>query len=224
MELMDAIRNRKSIRAYNSDPVSKGALKELFEAALMAPTGSNMQPWKFYVVGGEKKAELDKLLLKCLEEGRSTSNELQMQREGGDPEVQERLNSRRAELARTIMDTLMKNDLPLEIFGKGSFKYFGAPVAIFVTMDQSLGENTLVAVGAAIENLMLAAVEKGLGTCWIGMALMYSREIRQYLDIPESERIITSLALGYPDAEAPLNAFKAKKDPADTFVRWFGWE
>jgi len=224
MDIMEAIKNRKSIRVYSPEPVSKETVHQLLEAAMMAPSGSNTQPWKFYIVGGEKKTELDEILLNCLAEGRTTTNEMQTEREGGDKAVQERLTSRRSTLIKAIMETLRKNDLPLDIFAKGSFKYFGSPVAIFVTMDQSQGENTFVSIGAAIENLMLAAVDKGLGSCWIGMALMYSKDIKEYLDIPDTERIVTSLALGYPDDEAPLNLFKATKDPFDTFVEWIGWE
>jgi len=224
MDIMEAIRKRKSIRAYASEPVPRDVMKELLEAAFMAPTGSNSQPWKFYVVAGERKRQLDDVLLNCLEESHKTSNELQMGREGGDAKAQERIAARRMELMQEVMEILRKNDVPIDKFVKGSFVYFDAPVAIFITMDQSLAENTLVAVGAAVENLMLLACEKGLGTCWIGMALMYSKEIRENLGIPDSERIITSLALGYPDDEAPINSFKASKDDLDTFVEWVGWD
>ncbi len=224
MDAMEAIRKRKSIRAYKPEPVSREVILELLRAAVMAPSGSNSQPWKFYVVGGQRKQQLDELLLRCLHEGRPTSNELHVQREGGDEKTQERVSSRRTELTRAIMDILTKNDLPIEMFAKGSFRYFGAPVAIFVAMDQSLGENYLVAVGAAVENLMLVACEKGLGSCWIGMSLMYSKEIKKELGIPDTERIVTSLALGYPDDEASINTFKSTRDALDSFVEWVGWE
>jgi nitroreductase len=221
---METIKKRKSVRAYTPDPVSKDVMKELLEAAILAPTGSNLQPFKFYVAGGEGKKRLDEVLLKCVDEGEKTSNELQMSREGGDEEAQNKMNSRRMDLMREVMDILRNNDVPIENFARGSFHYFGAPVAIFVTMDQSLAENALVAIGAAVQNLMLVACDKGLGTCWIGMALMYSTQIRETLGIPESERIITSLALGYPDDEAPINTFKAGRDDLDEFVEWIGWD
>lgn len=224
MELMEAIRKRKSIRAYTPEPVPRDVMKELLEAALLAPTGSNSQPWKFHVVAGERKKHLDDVLLKCLEEGHKTSTELQMGREGGDTKAQEAIAGRRTTLMQEVMEILRNNDVPIEKFVTGSFVYFGAPVAIFITMDQSLAENTLVAVGAAVENLMLLACEKGLGTCWIGMALTYSKEIRENLGIPDSERIITSLALGYPDEDAPINSFKASRDAFDSFVEWIGWD
>jgi len=224
METQDAIRKRKSIRAYKPDQVPQSVVHELLEAAILAPSGSNTQPWKFYVVGGEKKRQLDELLLGCLDESCNTTNELQQQREGGDEKAQERIQSRRFELTRAIMDTLKENDLPIDLFAKGSFRYFGAPVCVFVTMDQSMPEGYLLAIGAAVENLMLLACDKGLGTCWIGMALMYSKEIKQALGIPDTERIVTSFALGYPDEGSPLNTFKSSRDPFDSFVRWIGWE
>jgi len=224
MELMEAVEKRKSIRAYVPDPVGKEIIEKLLRAAMMAPSGSNSQPWKFYVVTGTRKKALDEVLLQCLEEGRRTSNELQVQREGGDEKAQEKINSRRTDLTKAIMNLLVKNDLPLEMFAKGSFTYFGAPVAIFVTMDQSLGENNLVSIGAAVENLLLAACENGLGTCWIGMALMYAKEIKENLGIPDTERIVSSLALGYPDEAAPINSFKAGRDDFDSFTEWIGWQ
>ena len=224
MDIIEAIKKRKSVRAYTPDPVSKDVMKELLDAAILAPTGSNTQPFKFYVAGGEGKKRLDEVLLKCLDDGEPTSNELQMSREGGDEELQNKMNSRRMALMREVMDILRNNDVPIENFARGSFHYFGAPVAIFITMDQSQAENALVAVGAAVQNLMLVACDKGLGTCWIGMALMYSKQIRETLDIPESERIVTSLALGYPDDDAPVNTFKAGRDDFDEFVEWIGWD
>lgn len=224
METADAIKKRKSIRAYKPDPVAKDIMKELLELAIAAPSNSNSQPWKFYVAAGQKKKELDEVLLGCLDEGRTTSSELAQQREGGDKEAQDILSARRTELTRALMDTLTQNDLPIELFAKGSFRYFGAPVAIFVTMDQSLGENVIVSIGAAIENLLLAACDRGLGTCWIHMALMYTKEIKENLGIPDTERIVTSLALGYPDEESPLNTFKSKRDPLESVVEWIGWE
>ncbi len=224
MEVMEAIRRRKSIRAYKPEPVSRDIMKELLEAAIMAPTGSNSQPWKFYVVSGQRKKQLEELLLRCLDESRPTTNELQTQRSGGDEKTQQKINSRRTELTRTVMDILTKNDLPIEMFAKGSFEYFRAPVAVFVTMDQSLAENQILGIGAAVENLMLAACDKGLGACWIGMALMYSKEIKQELGIPDTERIVTSFALGYPDDESPINSFKSTREPLDSVVEWLGWD
>jgi nitroreductase len=224
MDTLKAIQKRRSVRAYTAKPVPQQVVRELLEAAILAPSGSNTQPWKFYVVGGKRKQELDELLLKCLDEGRATSNELQQQREGGDEKAQEKINSRRFELTRGIMDLLRENDLPIDVFAKGSFKYFGAPVSVFITMDQSLGENYLLGIGAAVENLMLLACDRGLGTCWIGMALMYAKEIKQFLGVPDSERIVSSFALGYPDKDAPLHSFKSTRDPLESLVTWVGWE
>lgn len=224
MDIVEAIRTRRSIRAYKPDSVSKKVMEELLQAAIMAPSGSNTQPWKFYVVAGERKRQLDNLLLQCLDEGRETSNELQQFREGGDEAVQEKMSSRRQELTRAIFDTLRDNDLPIEVFVKGSFKYFDAPVAVFITMDQSQAEGSLLSIGAAVENLMLAACAKGLGTCWIGMALMYSKEIKQNLGIPDAERIVSSFCLGYPDPESPLSTFKATREEMSSVVEWIGWE
>ncbi len=224
MDIMEAIKTRRSIRAYKLDAVSKETMDELLRAAIMAPSGSNTQPWKFYVVGGKRKQQVDELLLKCLDEGRETSNELQQFRAGGDEAAQEKMSSRRQELTRAIFDTLRENDLPIEVFVKGSFKYFDAPVSVFITMDQSQAEGALLSIGAAVENLMLAACAKELGTCWIGMPLMYSKDIKQSLGIPDTERIVTSFCLGYPDPNSPLSSFRSTREEVNSVVEWIGWE
>ncbi len=220
MELREAIAKRRSIRAYKPDPVPREVLEDLLEAAVKAPSNSNIQPWHLYVVSGKKKSELDSLLTSCVEEGRSTSSALRDTGEDGDQGELTRLNRNRDELIRGLMQVLAQSKIPLEQFTKGSFRFYGAPVAIVVTMDRSQGEGVVLSVGAAVENLLLAAVDRGLGACWIALSVGYSREIRETLSIPDRERIITTVALGYPDETAPINSFKSSREPLGQRVRW----
>ena len=70
MELLEAIKSRKSIRAYKPDPVPRKVLTELLEVATRAPSGSNTQPWEFIVLTGETLGELNRAMIERLHSGK----------------------------------------------------------------------------------------------------------------------------------------------------------
>jgi nitroreductase len=72
--------------------------------------------------------------------------------------------------------------------------------------------------------MLIAAHDRGLGTCWLGYPLGYADLIREVLGIPEDERLGAVVALGYPDPASPANAYRSPRDELDTFVRWVGFE
>ena len=222
MDLMNVIRDRKSIRAFKPIPVKKLIVEKLLRAAIMAPSGSNAQPWKFHVITGRDKKELDDLLLTCSSEAREIF-EREVDREqnmGG------RTGPRRTEFNNALFELLAKNDM-IEKMLPSVLNYYGAPVAIFITVDHVLRENIL-ATGAAIENLLLAAHNEGLGSCWISLPFMRTKsggpKIKKHLNLPAEEKLIASIAIGYPDEQSPLNLFKSSRDDFDSFVEWIGWD
>ena len=107
---------------------------------------------------------------------------------------------------------------------EGSCTFYGAPVLILVTMDKALPQSKLVDIGCAVENLILAAQDKGLGTCVIALILMCEDVIRQRLGIADSMNIVVGIALGYPDKELPVNAFSAPKEELNQMTTWMGFD
>ncbi len=148
MELKEAIIKRESVRDYESTPVPEEKLLRVLEAARLAPSGANMQPWKFVVV---RESKLRQALSRA---------------SGGQRHVAQ---------------------APVVI----------AAVAIaseFIMMCGVPGYAVDLAI--AVDHMTLAAVDEGLGTCWIGA---FSQEqARNILKVPESCRIVTLLTLGFP--------------------------
>lgn len=217
MDLMNAIRNRKSVRAFNSKPIDKAVVKELLQAAIMAPSGSNAQPWKFYVLTGKAREQLDELLASCLDEA------FQYQ----ERQVGERSRSHRNEFTTALFRLLSMHNITTNQLFQNLLGYYHAPVIIMITVDDLVRENTL-ATGAAVENLLLAAEDRGLGACWITFPFMRTKSggqrIKRHLKIPANEKLISSIALGYPDEQSALNSFKSSRGNIDSFVEWVGWE
>jgi len=106
----------------------------------------------------------------------------------------------------------------------GMSRFFGAPHLAIVYVDASLSELSLLDVGLALENLMLAAWHFGVGTCPEAAAVLYPQVLRDCLEIPETKRIVLGVALGYPDTSHAVTTYRSLREPSDVLVSWYGFE
>jgi len=217
MELYEAIYGRRSIRAYLSDPVPKPVIEKILDAAIRAPSNSNVQPWEFIVLGGRSKQDLDAFLDGLLKNATRGEPDELMRDEGYSllPEFRRRTSTLLAGLVAEVRAA--GGDLGK--LSRGSFNFFGAPNAVIVDLDRGHGFGAVMSVAAAIQNLLLAAHAEGLGACWEAMPLIYGNRLREFLGLPERKRLVACIALGYP-ADSPLNRFKSSREPLQTFVDW----
>lgn len=187
MEVLEAIRGRRSIRAYREEPLDGGVIKQLIDVAVYAPTGSNAQPWAFSVVENKdflkKWSDLSKKVL------------LERMRDHSNP----RLLGYRPVLENPDFNI-----------------FFNAPSLVAVYGDPE-SNNYINDCSMAALNMMLAAYERGLGSCWIGFAVAAGDlpEIKEPLNVPERFRIVAPVVLGYPERQWPV---MKRKDPVIT-----GW-
>lgn len=186
MEVSQAILERRSIRKFKEDPVSKELLNKILEAGTLAPSGKNKQPWKFYVVQGEIRSEMTQA----------------MQR-GIDRLTKMGINTGSAKYTLRVMET--------------------APVTIFVFNPTSkhplLKRDTLEvytdivdiqSIGAAIQNMLLTAVDLGLGTLWICDVFFGYEELCKWFG--EEGQMIAAVSIGYPDASPPARPRKSVEE------------
>ena len=208
MEVKEAIKTRRSVRRYKSTSVPKETILELLSAAALAPSATNRQPWEFVVVHRSFLDGLDKVLHDAFVE-------------------------RVASVSEDTMRQAIK-DLPIPVDESGDklkglglfYRTLGsAPVAIiFVTPkedDPWNWNNSISSVAAAIENLLLAAWDRGLGTCWLTGPLKVNPEaIASFLDIPEDREIVAIVSLGYPDQQPKM----PPRHDLNQKVRWIGFD
>ena len=215
MDLIKAIMERKSIRAFKPDPVSREKVKEVLDIAINAPSAINLQPWEFTVVMGEEKARLSRKLVKLY-------REKQISCSPGNVKPLADSFTRRGVASFELMNPI------LEQFGtdfnrfinEGSCNFYGAPTAIILCLDNAFSKARLVDIGIVLGFITLTAYSLGLGTCPIGLINAYEDDMKELLNIPDNKDVVIGVALGYPDWDSPLNNFKTPRDSLDNFIKW----
>ena len=214
MDTQESLLNRRSIRKYLNKPVAPEVVKRIMTAATWAPSGGNSQPWRFYVATGAKR---DKLVQAMAKVAGPDSPSIEAFDGEMIPAYEEGL--RQAVKGNASQEDLKKLGRISEKHNDyGSFRFFQASVAIVVTRLQAGG--SLMDIGAAVENLIIAAQGEDLGTCWLGKPLRFSDTIRKVLGIPDDENLVTCVSLGYPDNDSPINNQERSRLPHDQTVHY----
>lgn len=215
MDLFKAMNERKSIRAFKSDPIPKEMIEKILRLTIQAPSAINLQPWEFIIVTGEEKERLTRRLMKAYREkqiGCSPGNIKPL------PKTYGKRGAKTLALMQPFFEEMkVKSD---QFTNEGSCGFYGAPVAILLCLDDSFPKARMVDIGVALGYFILTAHEFGLGTCPIGLILAYEDEIKELLNIPENKNVVIGVALGYPNWNIPINRFKSPRDDLEKFVRW----
>jgi len=223
MDIIEAIHQRKSIRGFKPDPVSKDILSKIMESACKAPSAMNTQPWEFIVITGEVLNKLKSTLVEKLNNSEPMQPEHQVVSWSNDSIYRKR----QIELAKGLFKLM---DIPREDKKKRAewmergFRFFDAPVGILMLTDNSLSDSgPLLDIGAAMQNICLAALNFGLGTCIEDQSVLYPEVLKKIVDIPDNKRIIIAIAIGYPDWDFPANKLSIGRESLDNNTRWIGF-
>lgn len=224
MEIVEAIRARKSVRAYRPDPIKKEVVKEILEIAIRAPSGTNTQPWEFFVLAGEVLDKVKQANVEHLRSGTPPNPEISFAISNPDTVYQKR----RVKLTKQLFQLM---EIPRDDTGKRmqwlerGFRFFDAPVAIIISVDRLLSEEgPLMDIGAVMQTICLTALNYGLGTCIEYQGVMYPEVLRQYACIPESKRVLAAIAVGFPDWDFPANKVESTRELVDNITSWCGFE
>jgi len=221
LELVQAMKSRKSIRGYNAVPVPKETLAQVLEIARNAPSANNTQPWEFIILGG---AVLDELK-RTLEEKFVSRTQPHPDFELGRPPTGV-YRSRQVELGKSLfqlMDIARDDKEKRKQWVLKMIRFFDAPNAIIIATDTEVSDHlSIFAIGAISQNIALAAVNLGLGTCIENVVVLYPEVIRQIAGIPESKKIVIGIAIGYPDWDFPANKVQISHEPLANLTSWHG--
>ncbi len=220
MELIEAIKARKSIRGYKPDPVPKSVLQEILEVASRAPSSMNTQPWETWVVTGDVLDEIRQANLDAIAAGQRP--EAETSRGGYKDEYRERQVALAIQLFQ-LMDIGRDDKEKRNAWMMRGFRFFDAPAVIFITTNPELGAAAQFDIGSISQTIALTALEHGLGTCIMGQGVSFENVIRNSTGIPESRQIAICLAVGYPDADFPANRVASLREPVGKTTTWLGF-
>jgi len=219
MDVLEAMRGRKSTRAYLDKPVVRATVESILDAARWAPSGVDSQPWKVAVVTGTTKDRLSSDLLAA-----RTAKQPENPDYAYYPSAwQEPYKSRRKATGLALYQALnIGKDDPLARLKawNNNYRFFGAPAGLLFFVDRALAQGAWVDMGMFIENVMLAARAHGLDTCPQASLAEYPDIVRGILNFPNTHALVCGMALGYADANAPANSYRTEREPVNAFTTW----
>jgi len=224
--MKEAIDTRMSARAFTQQAVPRELLTELLALAARAPSGTNTQPWKVYVLQGKSRDSLVDKVCAAHDEVRAHPEKAADYREAYDYYPEKWVSpfiDRRRENGWSLYGLLgiTKGDKDkMHVQHQRNYRFFDAPVGLMFTLDKVMGRGSLVDYGMFLQTLMLAARGMGLHTCpqaaWNGFANI----ILPHIGAEENEMLICGMALGYADDKDIVNTFRTPREPVASFTRW----
>jgi len=214
MDLLKAMEERRSSRAFLDKPVDREVLEKLFRLATQAPSAINLQPWEITVVSGEEKKRLSRLLVKRMKETNVSCGP------GANRPLPEHFIERQRGLLNVTLPGLPENTPFQDFINEGSCNFYGAPSAIIITIDEVFSSIRLADIGIVVGYLVLAAYGLGLGTCPIGLITAFDDAIREELNISEEKQVVVGMAVGYGDPDDPINQTRSERVPLKDIVKW----
>lgn len=221
-----AITSRMSVRAFTSAPVSRQTLTDLLQVASRAPSGTNTQPWKVYVLQGESRATLVDKVCAAHDAVRANPALVSEYREEYDYYPEKWVSpyiDRRRENGWGLYNLLGigKGDKDqMHMQHQRNYRFFDAPVGLMFTLDRVMGRGSLLDYGMFLQNLMLAARARGLHTCpqaaWNGFAKI----ILPHIGAGADEMLVCGMALGYADVDDAVNTFHTPRVQVAEFTHW----
>lgn len=219
MTIEQAIVGRQSIRAYLDKPVPREVLERVLAIAGRAPSGSNIQPWRVYVVEGAAKQALSDEILALHRAGDEGSREYNYYPvTWRDPYL-----ARRRRTGWGLYGLLgigRENKAAMAEQHRQNYTFFGAPVGLVFAIDRDMELGSWLDTGMFLQSVMLAARGEGLETCPQAAFCPYHDVVQRRLRIPADQQLVCGMAIGYADPAARINSFRTERIATSEFVTW----
>ena len=221
-----AINTRMSARAFTPQPVPRELIAQLLAQASRAPSGTNTQPWKVYVLQGKSRDTLVEKVCAAHDEVRAHPEKAADYREPYDYYPEKWVSpfiDRRRENGWSLYGLLgiTKADKDkMHAQHQRNYRFFDAPVGLMFTLDKVMGRGSLVDYGMFLQTLMLSARGMGLHTCpqaaWNGFGSI----ILPHIGAGDNEMLVCGMALGYADTSEIVNTLRTPREPVESFTQW----
>jgi len=220
MNVITALQQRKSVRAFLNKAVEEDKINTILSAARYAPSGTNTQPWQVAVVTGETKQKLQAQLERYFREGHKIYPDYQYYPDKWLEPYKSRRTACGLQLYSTLKvgreDKQRKHDL-----WAANYRAFDAPVLLLFFMDSCMQTGSFMDYGMFLQSIMLAAVEQGLATCSQASFTDYPEIIKTALNYPQNTRLVCGMSLGYEDKSALINSYRTSREDVNVFTTYY---
>ena len=217
-----AITSRRSIRAFLPTPVPRAMIEALLQVAARAPSGTNTQPWRVYVLTGAARDTLSARLCAAYddpaERARHVEEYAYYPTEWVSPYI-----DRRRKVGWDLYGLLgiAKSDKAgMHAQHRRNYEFFGAPVGLMFTMDRVMRQGSWLDFGMFLQNIMVAARGRGLDTCPQAAFTQFHRIITEHVGAAPEEQLVCGMSLGHADPAAVENTLVTEREPVERFTRF----
>ncbi|MEQ1707098.1 MAG: nitroreductase [Terricaulis sp.] len=219
MNVSEALKARTSIRAYTPAPVPEALLREILDIARFAPSGGNLQPWKVIAVAGAERDAVIKLAQANLP-GEEDDRPVY------PANLWDPYRSRRFKVGEDMyaLMGIAREDKPARLAHLArNFEFFGAPAALFFVIDTRMGHGQWAHLGMFMQSIALAAIERGVSSCMQEAWARMRKPLHAHFALDEGEMITCGMALGFADANAPVNQLRSERACVDEIAVFKGF-
>ena len=217
-----AITSRRSLRAFLPTPVPRQTVEEILAVASRAPSGTNTQPWKVYVLTGASKDALSRTIVEAYDDPqlRATHTE---EYDYSPTEWVSPFIDRRRKVGWDLYGLLgiAKTDKArMHAQHRRNYSFFDAPVGLMFTIDRVMRQGSWLDYGMFLQSVMVAARARGLDTCPQAAFLQFHRLILAHVGAPANEALVCGMSLGHADPSAVENTLVTERAPVAEFTRF----
>lgn len=220
MKIDELIKQRHSTRAFLDKTVDELLIHDILDIARYAPSGANTQPWQVAVVTGKTKQQISESLVEVFQSGIKPKPDYPYYPETWHSPYIERRRACGLQLYQSLQIE-RKDKHAQQKQWEANYRAFDAPVMLLFFMDAEMQTGSFLDFGMFLQNLMLAAQDRGLATCPQAALAEYTEQIKSILHYPADTILVCGMALGYEDVDAAVNQYRTVREPVAAFTRFF---
>lgn len=218
-----AIVSRRSIRAFLPQAVAREDIEKILEVAARAPSGTNTQPWKVYVLTGAIKDRLSSEIVQAYADAAVAQEHVEeysyYPRQWVSPYI-----DRRRKVGwdlYALLGLTRDNKAGMQAQHGRNYAFFDAPVGLMFTIDRTMEQGSWLDYGMFLQNIMIAARGRGLDTCPQAAFTQFHKIIHSVLGLPDNEMVVCGMSLGYADMDKVENTLRTERESVTGFVKFF---
>ena len=221
----EALETRLSVRDFLPTPVPEATIRQVLATASRAPSGGNTQPWRIDIVSGAKLDELKAIMQRRLAEVAAGDRSETPEYDIYPKELVAPYRDYRFQIGEDMYARLgiPREDKAARMkwFAR-NYQFFGAPMALFCSIDRRMGPPQWSDCGMFLQSVMLLLREQGLDSCAQECWAVYPKTISAFIGIPPERMLFTGMSIGWRNPDHPINALRSDRAAVDDFTTFHG--